>query len=215
VYNLLSKDGEPLFKDWYFAIEPKPSRKCIVLSKVDGKSCSNLASIDTGEFFSDIPLNFDLKHNISRIEKNGKVNFINREGETLFSQWADNASRIDNRGYVTLTYGNDSCLFRVVNGQIMAVEEEGNTIIPSDFTECNNNQINLFDHKLIYTYIGYQQGRSEHTTTYRQKVTIITSDGRKAEQMYTQRGDESCKWMMYEVYEKLCKQLGVTPAEME
>ena len=73
----------------------------------------------------------------------------------------------------------------------------------------------MYDHTLIYKLVGYREGRSEHTTTYTQKVTVVTSDGRKLEKMYTQRGDEPCKWKMYEIYESLCKQLGVKPASMD
>jgi hypothetical protein len=70
----------------------------------------------------------------------------------------------------------------------------------------------LGDHKLEYTMIGWRQGQSEHTTTYRQKVVVTTSDGRSANRIYTQRGDESCIWKMHDAYESVCRELGIRPA---
>lgn len=115
-------------------------------------------------------------------------------------------------------------LRQIVNESVTRILREGfgeeglgfeeSHVIPMDFVERNHNSVNLGDHKLIYDMIGRRDGNSEHTTLYRQKVTIVTMDGRKEAQIYTQRGDEYCKYKMYEVYEYLCKKLGIQPAEL-
>ena len=212
-YNVV-KDGKLLLDQWYSLIAQSNDTNYygVVTYKGRGPEC-NYFDGNTGEFVSDEPIVY--RNGVSKVVKNGKYNFLDQDFNPLLRDWADNASNVDNRGYVTVTYGNDKYIYKVENGGLAPLEEEGNTTIPSDFTECNSNQINLIDHRLIYTTIGNRQGQSEHTTTYRQKVTVITSDGRRAEQMYTQRGDESCKWTMYYVYEGLCNQLGIEPAGME
>jgi hypothetical protein len=98
---------------------------------------------------------------------------------------------------------------------LVQLDNKLNISIPEDFTWSDHNSIQLVDHKLEYTTIGWRQGQSEHTTTYRQKVVVTTSDGRSANRIYTQRGDESCKWAMYENYESICKELGIKPANMD
>lgn len=89
------------------------------------------------------------------------------------------------------------------------------TTIPMNFCDYNYNRINLTDHTLIYSFIGWREGRTEHTTKYRQKVTVITADGRKESRFYTQRGDEFCRYRMHDEYEYLCKKLNITPCGLE
>jgi hypothetical protein len=115
-------------------------------------------------------------------------------------------------------------LRQIVNESVTRILREGlgeeelgveeSHVIPMDFVMRNHNSINLGDHKLIYDMIGRRDGNSEHTTLYRQKVTVVTSDGRKEAQIYTQRGDEYCSYKMHDVYVNVCKRMGIQPAEL-
>ena len=221
-YNLLDKDGELLFDNWYdvIVLSDDSGSMCVLmngiyLSQLDIKI--NFANVNTGELVSDEPFRLDSIFHIGKVKKQGKINFVDNHGHILLPQWADSASNLDNRGYVTVSYGNENRLYKASDGRLELAEQEGNASIPSDFTWCNRNQIDLIDHILRYEVIGWREGRSEHTTTYRQKVTVILKDGTNTakSKIYTQRGDESCKWVMYEAYERLCSELGIKPAYME
>jgi hypothetical protein len=212
-----------LFDNWYdvIVLSDDSCSMCVLmddiyyLSQRDIKL--NFANVNTGELVSDEPFRLDSIFNIGKVKKQGKINFVNSKGYILLPQWADSASNLDNRGYVTVSYGNENRLYKANDGGLELAEQEGNASIPSDFTWCNRNQIDLIDHILRYEVIGWREGRTEHTTTYRQKVTVILKDGANTakSKIYTQRGDESCKWVMYEAYERLCSELGIKPAYME
>ena len=214
-YNLF-RNGKLLFEQWYSMIiyEPIINDYVGLVSAPNSKNITiNYGNINTGELISDKPLLF--KDNVSKIEKNGKFNFVDGELNYLLPNWADKVSEFDSNGYVNVMYGNETYTFKAENGKLVQLDNKLNISIPEDFTWSDHNSIQLVDHKLEYTTIGWRQGQSEHTTTYRQKVVVTTSDGRSASRIYTQRGDESCKWDMYENYENACKELGIKPANMD
>lgn len=222
-HNLLDKDGELLFDNWHDVIVLTTDDSCSICVIMDDIYLSprdikmNFANVNTGELISDEPIRLDSTFHIGKAKKQGKINFVDNRGHILLPQWADSASNLDNRGFITVTYGNENRLYRANDGKLELVEQEGSAKIPSDFTFCNRNQVDLMNHILRYELIGWREGRSEHTTTYNQKVTVILKDGNNTSRsrIYVQRGDESCTWTMYSVYEALCRELGIKPASVE
>lgn len=91
----------------------------------------------------------------------------------------------------------------------------GESKIPLDFVEFDNNSVDLGDHELFYAFLDEEEGDSEQSAIFIQKVTVVTKDGRKASRTYEQRAGESCKWTMYDNYERICRHLGIEPAGMD
>ena len=106
----------------------------------------NFVNDNTGEVVSDEPFKLSNIFHVGKIKKNGKINFVNSFGDILLPQWFDSASNFDNRGYVTVTYGNENRLYKANDGKLELVEQEGNVKIPSDFTFCYRNQVDLINH---------------------------------------------------------------------
>lgn len=214
-YNLF-RNGKLLFEQWYSMIVYQVIINDYVglVSAPNSKNITiNYGNINTGELISDVPTSF--KFDISKVEKNGKFNFIDKDLNYLLPNWADKVSEFDSNGYVNVIYGNETYTFKAENGKLVQLDNKLNISIPEDFTWSNYNSIQLVDHKLEYSMIGWRQGQSEHTTVYKQKVVVTTQDGRSAKRIYTQRGDESCKWVMYENYESICRELGIKPVNMD
>ena len=112
---------------------------------------------------------------------------------------------------------NESELKRMISESVRRVLKESmtSTVIPSDFTEYDNNTIDLGDHTLSYFLDGVEEGESENDTIYHERIVVQTADGRKKLRGFSERAIEATRWQMYFYYEMLCKELGIQPAKME
>ena len=208
-FNVLNANGEPMLNTWYQGMYAINSKYLIVYDTINGEVFLNYVDAKTGEYISDKKLDFS-HGEVSRIEKNGKVNFISGKNndieiKPLLDEWADSASEIDGRGYVEVTYGNNTFLYKAEDGKLLDEFNEGERGIPDDFTEYQGNSINLIGHTLYYKNLG----NGMH------KVVVADSNGNSKQETYQDTQGTSSFYTMYGVYDRLCRELGIEPASVK
>lgn len=109
-----------------------------------------------------------------------------------------------NKSRIRLT---ESQLHRVIKNSVKKVLNEAN--LPSDFMDYSNKTHDLGNHSLHYHDL------ESNTRKYRIFMSVTDENGNEVAKVYNQAPEDSCKYTAYDCYEKLCKQLGVTPADID
>ena len=113
----------------------------------------------------------------------------------------------------------ESDLHRIIKESVKRVLKENingsQREFPSDFTENDTNQIDFGDHMVVYQVSeGNGNILDEYGEYWLWNVTIWPEDGKGLSDTAVQYPEDSAKWTFYELYEKLCKRLGIVPANM-
>lgn len=117
--NFLNKDGEFILDKWYDIVSyiDKDFIEIIDFDK-DKKAKIWFVNEKGEELFKD---KFDKVYGFMNdcilVEKDGKYNYINKEGRLICDQWYDYGLQFDRDGYG-----------RVFNGKMIKIDKEGNEI---------------------------------------------------------------------------------------
>lgn len=88
---------------------------------------------------------------------------------------------------------------------------------PADFTEFNTNEIDFGSHRVVYTFYDevYEPIDDDDDDTelvgWEHHIEVWRDNGVFVEETFFQGVDDSCKWTFWEVYERICKRLGLIP----
>jgi hypothetical protein len=116
IRNVLNENGEPIFDDWFYVILKLSNDGYYILITKDFETDESLAyigNINTGEYISDnnIYNNEDNGKFGVRLEKNGKVNFLDKNKYSnsnigyLLPQWADSVTDFNENGEAIAVIG--------------------------------------------------------------------------------------------------------------
>ena len=111
----------------------------------------------------------------------------------------------------------ESDLHRIVKEAVKRVlrESEDNRTFPEGFTEYDNNDIDFGDHYVEYSVRdGNGELGDEEGEYWGWDVSVYPENGKPLRLSKFQYAEDSAKWTFYEIYERICKKLGIQPARM-